>query len=405
MYLPSFIARRYLFSKNNRNAINIISFIAVVVLTVATAALIIVLSIFNGIDKVISEKITTYAPDLKLLPVKGKTLEADSVLLQKLKTITGIEAYSLVLEENVLIKSQYKQLIAVVKGVDDNYSKINDVSQLVYVGEYGIKQNSSNGVFGYILAAKLGVTLPAVHGVSVWIPNRKNISTVNPQGSFKKMPIIPVGVAEVEETFNNKYVLISLSKLQKLTERSPTTVSAIEIKAASGVNPDKLKKKIVSAAGNNLVIKNRVEQYDVLYSVMRSEKLATFLILIFIILIAGFSITGSIIMLIIEKKKDMQTLISLGLKYRDIQKIFLTEGMMITLLSGLIGLTLGGVFSYLQQEFGFISYSMGAGVEALVYPVQLKSSDFIYSFVSVAIIGTVISIFPVLRIRQFLSAD
>jgi len=403
MKLSFFIAKRYLFSKNNRNAINIISFISVTVLTVATAALIIVLSVFNGIDQMISERINTYAPDLKIVPAAGKTFELDDTDVQQAVEHEAVESYSAVLEENVLLKAGDKQLIAVAKGVDNNYNKTNNLSDLLVAGNYSVNENNKNAVFGIALSINLGISLPASKTVSVWIPNRKQISTVNPQASFKNMHLIPAGIADVEEEFNSKYIVTSLQNLQKLTDRKASSVSGLEIKINDKYSINDAQNELSGILGANKQIKNRHQQYDFLYSVMQSEKLATFLILSFIILIAGFSITSSVIMLIIEKKDNMISLLNMGIRYSDIKKIFIIQGLLITTLSGIIGLSLGAVFCLLQQEFGFISYSPDGMYLNSPYPVELRLSDFIYAFSAIILIGTLISVFPVMRIRRFLS--
>ena len=403
MKLSFFIAKRYLFSKNNRNAINIISFISVTVLTVATAALIIVLSVFNGIDQMISERINTYAPDLKIVPAAGKTFELDDTDVQQAVKHEAVESYSAVLEENVLLKAGDKQLIAVAKGVDNNYNKTNNLSDLLVAGNYSVNENNKNAVFGIALSINLGISLPASKTVSVWIPNRKQISTVNPQASFKNMHLIPAGIADVEEEFNSKYIVTSLQNLQKLTDRKASSVSGLEIKINDKYSINDVQKEFSGILGTNKQIKNRHQQYDFLYSVMQSEKLATFLILSFIILIAGFSITSSVIMLIIEKKENMISLLNMGIRYLDIKKIFIIQGLLITILSGIIGLSLGAAFCLLQQEFGFISYSPDGMYLNSPYPVELRLSDFVYAFSAIILIGTLISVFPVMRVRRFLS--
>lgn len=403
MNLSFFIAKRYLFSKNNRNAINIISFIAVTVLTVAAAALIIVLSVFNGIDKMVSERINAYAPDLKILPAKGKTFKMTDSKIQNILKLQDVKAYAGVLEENVLIKSGDRQHIAVVKGVDNNFFKTNNIEKLIISGNQSLAADNRHAIFGVGLAVKLGISIPAASSLSVWIPDRKNISTANPQSSFKTMHIIPAAIAEVEEEFDRKYLLTSLKTVQRLTDRPPHTVSALEIDARKKANIDDIQKAMSQILGSKYRVKNRHQQYAFLYSVMQSEKLATFLILSFIILIAGFSITGSVIMLIIEKKANMVSLLNMGIKISAVKKIFIMQGMLITVLSGLIGLSLGAAFCILQQKYGFISYSPDGMYMSTAYPVKLKLSDFVWSFTAIISIGTLISIFPVMKIKRFLA--
>lgn len=403
MNLSLFIARRYLFSKNNRNAINIISFIAILVLTVSAAALIIVLSVFNGIDEMISERINIYAPDLKIEPAKGKTFSAEQALIAKALKNESVENFSAVLEENVLLKSDYKQMIAVAKGVDNHYPSINRINELIINGEYHITQKDSYGVFGIALAMQLGINIPASEAVSVWIPDRKHIGTMRPESAFRTMHIIPTGIAQVEEEFDQKYLICPLNKLQHLTDRDSNTVSQIELKLKEGSSVETVKKEMQAILGDDYIVKNRAQQYDFLYSVMKSEKFATFLILSFIILIAGFSITGSIIILIIEKKEDMRNLLSMGIHYRSIQKIFLFQGVLISGIAAVTGLLIGGSVTALQDSMGFIGYAIDNSGLSIAYPVQLRLWDFIYSFAAVMGIGSLISAFPLMRIRRFLT--
>ncbi len=332
----------------------------------------------------------------------GKTFSAADLPIQNILKNPDIEAYSKVLEENVMLKSDYKQMIGIAKGVDGNYEGINNFKKLMIAGKYFVSDDEGYGVFGIGVAGLLGVNIPALKPISIWIPDRNYINSMRPESAFRTMYIMPSGVAEVEEAFDSGYLICSLKKLQELTNRDTNQVSNIEIKLKPTADIEATKQAIAKQLEGKYIVKNRAEQYDMLYSVMKSEKLATFLILSFIILIAGFSITSSVIILIIEKKEDMKKLLHMGIQLREIQKIFLFQGLLIAGIAAGIGLAIGASIIILQDYFEFISYSASNDGLRIAYPVALQINDLIYSFFSVIIIGTMITIFPLMRIKKFI---
>ncbi|MCD4793251.1 MAG: ABC transporter permease [Bacteroidales bacterium] len=403
MNVPLFIAKRYLFSKKNRNAINIISGISILVVAVSTAALIIVLSSINGFGKLIDEQISTYAPDLKIEIKKGKTFSADDPNIKKISQTEGISYIAEVIEDNILLKHKEKQLICTVKGVPENYGEVFGLDTAITFGLYKTHGNSLNfAVLGAGVSYNLGISVESGESISLWIPNRKSIQILNPEQSFNIINLIPAGVISIDAEFDTKYIISSLETIRKFTDRDSVTVSSIEIKIKNPSDIQEIKKDIKNILGNNYYVKDIYDQFDV-YKIMKSERLAAFIIMLFIILIASFSIIGSVTMLIIEKQKDIFTLLSIGSDLSSIKKIFFTEGLLITMTGGIIGIFLGGLISYAQQHFGIVTFPSDGYYIVDAYPVDVKTIDFVITFISVTLIGSIISLYPASRIKSKLT--
>jgi lipoprotein-releasing system permease protein len=400
MHLSYFIAKRYLFSKRNRNAINIITGISVLVVAVSVAALIIVLSSINGFGKLINEQISVFAPDLKIEITNGKTFSINNKTFEKIKSLKGIKFCEEVLEDNILLKLGDKQLICTVKGVSSRYHKIYGLDSGITQGIFKTYGNNLHyGVLGAGVAYNLGISAGSGEAVSLWIPNRKNMKIFNPSQSFNKIILIPAGVISLDAEFDAKYILTSLDLVRGFTDRDSSTVSSLEILTDEKADIQKIKREIKTILGNRYTVKNLYEQFEV-YKVMKSERLVTFIIMLFIILIASFSIIGSITMLIIEKKQDLFTLISMGASLTAIKKIFFIEGLLVTLTGTIFGLIFGGLLSYAQQKYGFVTFPSEGNYIVDAYPMDVKYIDFIYTFISVSIIGTLLSLYPAIKINS-----
>jgi len=268
---------------------------------------------------------------------------------------------------------------------------------------YGIYKTHGNSINFAVLGAGvsyiLGISVESGESVSLWIPNRKNIQILNPEHSFNKINLTPAGVISIDSEFDTKYILSSLETIRKFTDRDTMTVSTIEIKVENPSDIQTLKEEISGILGNDFIVKDIFEQFDV-YKIMKSERLAAFIIMLFIILIASFSIIGSVTMLIIEKQKDIFTLLSIGSDMKSIKKIFFTEGFLITMTGGIIGIILGGLLSFAQQYFGIVTFPSDGYYIVDAYPVDVKIIDFVITFISVTIIGSMISLYPASRIQS-----
>jgi lipoprotein-releasing system permease protein len=399
MRLSFFIARRYLFSKRNRNAINIISGISVLVVAVSVAALIIVLSSINGFGKLIDAQISVYAPDLRVEIKKGKTFSLTPSQQLQIKSLEGIQNCEEILEDNVLLNYKDRQVICTVKGVSEHYPEIYHLEEGITQGIYKTHGNSINyGVIGAGVAYNLGLSTMSGEILSLWIPNRKSISILNPSGSFNKINLVPAGIISLDAEFDTKYILASLKTVREFTFRDSTSVSSLEIMVRSKSEIETIKAEIEGILGEDYRVKDLYEQFEV-YKVMKSERLITFIIMLFIIFIASFSIVGSITMLILEKKEDIFTLISMGSSLRMIKRIFFLEGILITGAGTFLGLVLGGLLSYLQQMFGFVTFPSDGNYIVDAYPVDVQFIDFVYTFVSVSVIGILLSLYPTTKIN------
>ena len=395
MKLSIYIAKRYLFAKKSRNAINIISAVSVAGVAVGTMALIIILSVFNGLEGMVNKIFNTFDPDLCITAARGKVFVPDSVDLLRLSKINGVYAYSLTLEDNAVLKYGDRQYIANIKGVDDNYTKVSNIDSSMYEGEFKLRTTGGRpeAVLGFGVARYLGVSVNFINQLIIYVPRRTGSNNINPENALIKRYISPSGIFEIEQEYDSKYLFIPLNFCRELLEYE-NKISSIEIKLKDYFAEPSVRKEVEKIFGKNYIIKNRTEQQEIFYKVMHSERLAIFFILTLIILIASFNIVGSLTMLIIEKERDIEILKSLGADNRLIQKIFIFEGWLISIFGTLTGLILGFIICWLQQRFGLIRLNS----ESLLmqsYPVILKLKDFIIVPFTVLLIGYWAAWYPV----------
>lgn len=395
MKLSLYIAKRYLFAKKSRNAINVISAVSVAGVAVGTMALIIILSVFNGLETMVSKIFNTFDPDIKITAAEGKTFIADTSRLKLLANVDGLSCYSLTIEENALLKYGDRQYIATIKGVDDNYSMVTNVDSAMWEGEFILNDDKgrSFAIPGMGVAVNLGMRINFITQLSIIVP-RKNASTnLDPENALKRQYVFPSGIFEVEKEYDSKYVYLPIDFVRNLTETYDGT-SSIEIKFKENANSKSVQKRIKEIYGNGFVVKNQYEQQEMFYKVMRSERLAIFLILTLILIIASFNIIGSLTMLIIEKERDIEILKSLGADNNLIQKIFIFEGWLISIIGAMAGLFLGFLICWLQQTFGLVKlHSESLIMDA--YPVVMKLKDFIIVPATVLLIGYWAAWYPV----------
>jgi len=387
-----YIARRYLFAKKSTNAINIISGISAVGVFVGSAALIIILSVFNGFEEVVLKMFNTITPQIIIQPAKGKTFDPTTAYFKKLSTNTAVFSYTEVLSENALIRYNDKQSPALVKGVSDDFLKNTSLDTIMVEGHFVLQNtNGPNAVIGSALQAYLGVNpSDGFTPLQIYSPKKGiQAASINPLDDFVVLNILPSGVFEVQQDFDN-LIIVPLSFARKLLEEDKN-VSAIEINVKNGVDAEKFKIEIQQQLGDNFVIKNRVEQNQSLYNVLGSEKWMVYIILTFILVIAIFNIIGSLTMLVIDKLKDIAILTSLGAGKKLIKKIFLLEGMMITLAGCIFGLIIGFVFCLIQQRFGLFKMGESNLLISNAYPISLKWMDFVLVFATVTFFSFVAS--------------
>ncbi len=406
MKFAIYIATRYLFAKKSRNAINVISAVSVAGVAVGTMALIIVLSVFNGLEDMINRIFTVFDPDLKITAVEGKVFTPDSSKIIRLSQTDGIEAFSLTLEENSLLKYGDRQYIATIKGVDENYSRVTGVENTITEGEFRLRSKGGRPetVVGTGVADYLGLNINFITHLHIYVPRRNASVNLDPENAFNDRYILPSGIFQIEHEFDSKYYFVPLDFARELLEYN-FEISSIDIRLNNKTPLVEVQKKVKEIFGKNFLVQNRYEQKEIFYKVMRSERLAIFIILTLILLIASFNIIGSLTMLIIEKEKDIRILQSLGADNTLIRKIFLLEGWLISVIGALGGIISGFIICILQQKYGFLKLQS----ETLImnsYPVVVKLKDFIAVPATVLIIGFLAAWYPVRYLsKKYLSDD
>jgi len=394
MKVSLYIAKRYLFAKKSRNAINIISSVSVAGVTVGTMALITVLSVFNGLETMVMSIFNTSDPEIRIAPVKGKVFVPDSVTMSLLSSVNGVEVWSEVLEENALLKYEDQQYIATIKGVSDNYKEVTDLDTAMWDGNFILKdKNRPYAIAGLGVANYLGMRLNFVSPLAIYIPQRTASLNVNPETAFARKYITFSGIFAVEQEFDSKYIFTPIDFLRDLLEYT-NQVSSIEVRLSPGADQKKTQRAIAQLFGDDFIVQNRYEQQELFYKVMKGERLAIFVILSFILIIASFNIIGSLTMLIIEKERDIGILKSLGADNSLIKKIFIFEGWLISAIGTISGLALGFIVCLLQQKFSIIKLS-GDSLLLNAYPVEMRMTDFFIVAVTVMSIGYWAAWYPV----------
>ncbi len=397
MNLPLFIARRYLFSKKSHNAINLISGVSVCGVAVATMALICTLSVFNGFQSLISGLYSQIDPQLKITPAKGKVFDSENDSIKTLLKWEEIDQYSYTLEDNALVKYNDKQMVATIKGVDDNYARLTNIKNIIFDGSFVLEDSAAiYATPGIGLANVLGLRAGYSEPIEIYAPNRlAKVNMSNPSAAFNTEYLYVVGVFSIlQAKYDEHYVFIPLHVARTLFNYK-TEVSAVELKLKSDANTDKTEAKIQKYLGNSYKVKNQQEQQEDAYRVVQIEKWMTFLILILIVVIAIFNVIGSLSMLIIDKKEDVKTLQNLGADNKLIFNIFLFEGWMISGIGAISGIILGVILCLIQQHFGILQ--LGDGSSAYIvnaYPVQVQLTDILLVFVTVLGLGLITAWIP-----------
>lgn len=407
MNLPFFIAKRYLFSRKSRNIINVISWISLAGISLGTMALIIVLSIFNGIDGLIKSMFSSFDPDLKISLVEGKAFSPSGDLFNEMKEKPSIAVWCEVLEDNALLSYRERQTPATIKGVSDNFRELSGIENLLIDGKFRLEEdNRPLGIVGSELAYRLGVGLNFINPMHIYYPKRTSSNIINPLNAFNRSMLFPSAVFAVQQEYDSKYLIVPIDFSRQLMGYEDE-VSAIEIRVAEGQSVEKLKIELGEKLGDGFKVEDRYEQHSYFYKVMASEKWAIFLILGFILIIASFNTVSSLTLLLLEKKKDMHILQSMGARAQRIRRIFLTEGLLMTAIGIVSGLALGSFLCWLQMSFGIIRFPASGSYVTDIYPVRMEAVDFLLVGLMVSIIGIVASVIPVrvLGKRYFSSFD
>jgi lipoprotein-releasing system permease protein len=385
-----FIAKRYLFSKKQTHAINIISGISILGVLVGSAALIIILSVFNGLEQVILSLYSNFTPELKIEPRLGKTFDPNTPYFNGLGRDVRVVSYTQVLQEKALIKYADRQFIGTIKGVSDDFLKGRKLDSTIQFGSFTLKDDGRNfAVIGSTVQGNLGVSLKNQFvSLQIFSPKRSAGNSTNPMNDFVFRSIQPSGVFGIQQDFDD-LIITPIEFTRDLLDES-NQVSSVEINYKKGTDLNQVQEAIQDRIGKNFTVKNRKEQNTELYKTINYERWSIFMILTFVLIIAIFNIIGSLTMLVIDKRKDIAILTSLGANKKLIQGIFFFEGMMISVIGCVSGLILGLIVCLVQKQFGFIK--MGSAISVLdAYPVAFKLSDIGLVFITVIVIAVIAS--------------
>lgn len=399
--LPFFIARRYLFSKKSTNAINVISIISMVGVAVATMALVIVLSVFNGFHDLVASFFTNFDPQLEVVPVKGKVAAADDAVFMKIRQLPEVDMVSECVQDQALAFYNGQQAMVNIMGVDDNFARMTRIQKILYGdGDFSLQAaNLEYGVPGIRLAQTLGMGARWDGFLKIYAPQREGQLTdmASPADGFVTDSLISPGVvfAVNQAKYDRDYLITSIAFARRLFFRQGM-VSKLMVKLKPGTDLDAAKRKIKNLAEGRFNVLDRFEQHADTFRIMQVEKVLAYLFLSFILVVACFNIIGSLSMLIIEKKKDVQTLRNLGATDRTLTRVFLFEGRMISALGAVVGILLGLLLCWLQQEFGLVPMGDSSGTFVVnAYPMSVHYSDVLIVFITVLAVGWAAAWYPV----------
>ena len=400
MSFPFYIAKRYLFSKKSTNAINVISAISVVGVVVATMALVIVLSVFNGFHDLVASFSTQFDPQLKIVPTEGKTAPADDPILTELRQFPEVDVATECVEDQALAMFNGKQAMVMLKGVDDNFDELTHIREIVY-GEGDFQLHTADlqyGTIGIRLAQDLGMGARFGDYLRIYAPRRDGqLDLTNPSDGFVVDSLITPGVvfSTRQGKYDKNYIVAPIGFARLLFEQQGM-VSSLEIRLKDGSNLDNVKRQMRRVAGEKYKVLDRFEQQADTFRIMQIEKLIAYIFLTFILVVACFNIIGSLSMLIIDKKEDIATLRKLGADDRQITRIFLFEGRMIAAVGAVVGILLGLLLCWLQQEFGLVGMGGSTGMFVInAYPVSVHYSDILVIFLTVIAVSWVAVWYPV----------
>ena len=400
MNFPFFVARRYLFSKKSTHAINIISAISVVGVAVATMALVVTLSVFNGFHDLVASFFTTFDPQLKIVPVKGKTVAADDPLLAKVKVLPEVEVSMESVEDQALAVYQGRQAMVNIKGVKSNFEQLTHIDEIL-LGDGRFELRAADmfyGIPGVRLAEQLGMGYTYEDPIKIYAPRREGqLNMANPLDGLVEDELYSPGVLfNVKQSrYDKSYILTDIAFARRVFEQQGM-ISALELRLKPGSNFDRVKSEIKEIVGDGFAVKDRFEQQDDTFKIMKIEKFIAYIFLTFILMVACFNIIGSLSMLIIDKKDDVVTLRNLGASDRQIVRIFLFEGRMISAIGAVLGIVLGLTLCWAQQTYGIVKLGSSSGNFIInAYPVSVHPEDVVIIFITVLVIGFLSVWYPV----------
>jgi len=400
MNFPFFVARRYLFSKKSTHAINIISGISVIGVAIATMALVVTLSVFNGFHDLVATFFTSFDPQLKIQPAEGKTVVADDPILTQIRQLPQIEVATECVEDQALAIYHGRQAMVVIKGVDDNFSQLTHINEIL-VGDGDFSLHAADlhyGILGIRLAEELATGYAFKEPMKIYAPRRQGqFDMTDPENAFEEDELYSPGVLfNVKQAkYDKDYILTSIGFARRIFDQQGM-LSSLELRLKPGSNFDAVKKEIKRLCGTRFIVKDRFEQQDDTFKIMKIEKFIAYIFLTFILMVACFNIIGSLSMLIIDKKDDVVTLRNLGASDKQIVRIFLFEGRMISAIGAVVGIIIGLLLCWAQQQFGIVALGSSSGSFVInAYPVSVHPEDIILIFITVLIVGFLAVWYPV----------
>ncbi|WP_339626066.1 FtsX-like permease family protein [uncultured Maribacter sp.] len=396
MNFPLYIAKRYVRSKSTQNAVNIINFITFLVIVIGSAALFIVLSAFAGLKTFSLSFTESFDPQLKALPIAGKTFTLSPEQEERLHAVEGLAFYSKELEEKVSLEHQGKNHIAYIKGIDSNYTKVTAVDSTLYMGDWTV--NDTQVVSGLGIANILGVTINQFRSplqIYAFKPGKGSISQQSISSLYNQIPMVIGGVYAVEADLDNKYVFADLRLTQALLEKDSLQISGINFKMDDGVEPSTVRSEIQVILGSGVELKNRQQLNSTLYKMLNTENVATYLIFTLVLIIALFNVVGAIIMMILDKQQNSKTLYSLGTTIKELQRIYFLQGILVTGLGGLIGVLIGVIIVWSQLAFGWLKIT-----PSLSYPVKFEFINITIVLATIIVLGIIASKIASSRINK-----
>ncbi|MBQ9678261.1 MAG: ABC transporter permease [Prevotella sp.] len=400
MNFPFYIARRYLFSKKSTNAINVISGISVVGVAIAAMALVVTLSVFNGFHDMVASLFTQLDPQIKITPVKGKTVAADDSLLTQIRQLPQVDVATEVMEDQALAVYGERQAMVILKGVEDNFDKLTHIREVLEGdGDFALHAADMNyGILGMGVAYQLGTGYVYERPLKIYAPRREGqLNLANLQEGFVEDELYSPGVlfSIQQGKYDKRYIITSIAFTRQLFDQQGM-LSSLELRLKPGSNFDKVKEEMQAIAGDRFLVRDRYEQQDDTFRIMKIEKLMAYIFLTFILVIACFNIIGSLSMLMIDKKNDVVTLRNLGASDKQIIHIFLFEGRMISAMGAVIGIAIGLLLCWLQQQYGIVRLGESEGSFIIdAYPVSVHPWDIVLIFVTVLAVGFLSVWYPV----------
>jgi len=392
---PLYIAKRYIFSNSKNNAINIINRIASLGIIVGAMALFIFLSVFSGLKVFTLSFSNDIDPDLKISSTLGKSFYISPLQEKQIKEIDGVVSYSKIIEERVLFIFNEKQEVTYLKGVDSNFSKVTAIEKKLFNGQW-LKKGTFQVVVGYAIAEKFSMgLLDFKNPLEILVPKPGKGNIENPEEAFNKEAVIPVGIYAISEDLDSKYVFADLGLAQELLQYKPNQISGIELKTIKDADEKAIISQLQTIFDNKITIKNRAQLNESLYKMLNTENLAVYLIFTLVIIIALFNLIGALIMMILDKKANLKTLLNLGTEIKDLRKIFLLQGTLISVFGGIIGLTLGIAIVLLQQHFELVMIT-----PTLAYPVVFSVENVLIVLATIVTLGFIASLIASSRVSK-----